>query len=192
MQTYLQTFAGPTTWEMNVSGTYFTTLQCTNPVNVRLYKGGQLLDLGSINGLLAGLEVFEVEFDRVQIDITGADVVQIGIGKGNARYNRQNAAVAVTSSKQSISAAFANSQKTVTNASAQLIAANTARQYMLIQNNDNAGIVYIGFGATAVTALTGVKILPGGSYEMPATQNSQALQAIGSIASNANIILVEG
>lgn len=191
MQTYRQTFAGAATWELNVSGQYFTTLECDNPVNVRLYKGGSMLNLGEIKGLLAGLEISEVDFDRVQVETTAADTVQIGIGNGNARYNRQNAAVAITSTLQPKSGAFSNTQKTVTTASAQLVAFNVDRQYLLIQNKDAAGDIYVRFGVAATVA-TGVKIGPGGSYEMNATQSTQAIFAIGSIASNSNVVVVEG
>lgn len=198
MQTYSQTFAGATTWTLNVPGKYFTTLACTNPINVRFYKGGKQLDLGQVSGLLAGLEVtlgeindLEAAFDRVEIDVTGADTVQVGIGNGQARYNRANASVTVVTNKQPQSSTFANAQKTVTNASAQLVAANAARQYLLIQNKDTSGSVYVTIGATATTS-NGVKIPPGGSYEMATTQTTQAINAIGDIASNANVVVVEG
>lgn len=94
MQTYTQTFAGPKTWELNVVGSYYATLTCTNNVNVRFYLGGKLLDLGEIKGLKAGLEVnlpkgeSGIAFDRVQIDATGADTITVGIGNGQARYSR--------------------------------------------------------------------------------------------------------
>lgn len=191
MQTFAQTFAAPKTWELNVTGSYFTTLQCTNPINVRFYKGGQLLDLGDIRGLLAGLEVFEVKFDRLQIDVTAADTVQIGIGNGNARYNRQNITTTITQNKQPITSGMVNAAKTVTSASAQILAAKADRQYLLVQNKDTAGNLYLAFG-TAATLANGVLIGPGGSFEMPGTQSNQAVFAIGDIASNANITTVEG
>lgn len=190
MQTIQQTFAAPTTWELNIGGQYFTTLACGYPVNVRFYKGGQLLDLGNIQGLLAGLEVSNINFDRVQIDVTAADTVMVGIGNGNARYNRQNAAVAVSSNVQPKTGSFTNGAATVTNASAILVPLNLARQYLLIQNN-GTGDVYLSFGVAATVA-AGIKVLPGGSYEMPTTQTTQNIHAIGSIASNANIVVVEG
>lgn len=87
---------------------------------------------------------------------------------------------------------FTNAQKTVTNASTQMYAANASRNYLLFQNNDATGIVYLGFGAGAVTAANGVKIPPGGFYELNSNVAQNAVQAIGSIASNANCVGVEG
>lgn len=105
MQTYTQTFAANTTWKMNVPGKYFTTLQCSLAVNVRLYKGGKKLDLGDMSQLLAGLEVGPLAnfdqpdaFDMVEVDVQAGDTVQIGIGNGLTRYNRANATVSVASS----------------------------------------------------------------------------------------------
>ena len=54
MQTFSQSFTSSTTWTLNVPGKYFTTLACSNPINVRFYKGGKQLDLGQISQLLEG------------------------------------------------------------------------------------------------------------------------------------------
>lgn len=192
MQTFKQTFASAQTWELNIVGSYFSTLQCTNPVNVRLYQGGQLLGLGNIQGLLAGLEVFDVQFDRVQIDVTGADTVQIGIGNGQARYNRINTNTTITNNRQPTTSTFANTAKTVTTASAKLIEANANRQYLLIQNKDDAGNLYLCFGDGPATVANGIKVPPGGAFEQPNTQSIQSIFAIGDTANNVNILVVEG
>ena len=195
MQTYSQTFAGSTTWTLNVPGKYFTTLACSNPINVRFYKGGKQLDLGQISQLLAGLEVTlgnisdsESAFDRIEVDVTGADTVTIGIGNGQARYNRSQGSVAVTN----VNGVFVNAQATVTNASAQIKASNINRRYLLIQNNDTSGDIYVRLDGSAATIATGVKVMAGGSYELQGFVPTGAITAIGSIASNINVVVVEG
>jgi len=197
MQTFQQTFATAKTWELNISGTYFTTLECSLSVNVRFFKGGKMLDLGEIKGLLAGLEVTLGEigqqpaFDRVQIDVQAGDTVKIGIGNGQARYNRGQASVNVLVNTQPLSALFDNQAQTVTNASAVLLAADPARQYLLVQNKDGGGSIFLSFGKAATTA-NGVRVIPGGAFELVGTQSTQAIHAIGDIASNANVTTVEG
>lgn len=210
MQTFQQTFGSATTWELNVAGSYFSTLECSQTVNVRFYLGGKQLDLGEIKGLAAGLEVaFGVgvnSFDRVQIDVQAGDTVKVGIGNGQARYNRGAANVtvmgtpSVTVANQPLvtvaqntqtRAAFANTAATVTTASAQLSAANAGRQYLLIQNKDTAGSIWINFGAAATQA-NGVKIGPGGAWESGSVTPSNAVFAIGDLANNANVVVVEG
>lgn len=197
MQTYTQTFAGAQTWQLNVPGRYFVILTCTNTLNIRFYLGGKKLDMGDITGLLAGLEVgpldpaqgFTFAFDRIEIDVTGADTVQVGIGNGAARYNRANATVTVAANKAPISNVLTN-QITVTNSASTISGASTTRQYLFIQNNDPTGTIYVSFGVAA-TALNGIKIGPGQSFEMANTQTNNLISMIGSIASNANVIMVQ-
>lgn len=198
MQTYEQTFATATTWELHVTGRYFTTLECTKPLNVRFYKGGQLLDAGEIRGLMSGLEMTlgelgdrQAAFDRVQIDVQAGDTVKVGIGNGQGRYNRGAASVTVSQNKVA-QATFANTQKTVTNASGQLLAANAARQYLIIQNKDTSGNLYVNFGAGAATVANGVRIIPGGNLELSDVVPTNAVQCIGDMASNPNVLVVEG
>lgn len=196
MQTFEQTFAGATTWRLDVPGKYFTILECTAAVNVTFFKGGKKLELGQISALLAGLEVTlgeiddpESAFDRVEVGMSGANTVKIGIGNGQARYNRSQGSVQITNFNGSV----ANTAKTVTTTSAQLVAANASRRYLLIQNKDAAGVIYVNFGAGAATTANGVKIAAGGSFSADSSFcPNTAIQAIGDIASNANVVVVEG
>ena len=195
MQTIQQTFTGAQDWEINIPGKYFTLLECTNPCSITFYKGGKKLELGEINALLAGLEVtpgeldsLEPSFDRVKIAVSAADTVKVGIGNGQARYNRSQGNVSITN----VGGGFTNSQKTVTSTSAVLLAAKPGRRYLLVQNNDPSGIIYLSFGVAATTT-NAIKIAPGGSYTVDASYcPNDAIHAIGSIASNANVVAVEG
>lgn len=170
MQTYEQNFAGATTWKMHIPGSYFTLLSCNIAVNVRFYKGGQQLALGACNAFLPGLEVGpfvkgrdgSAAFDRIEIDVGGADTVKIGIGDGSARYNRSQGSVAVTN----VNGPITDSQKSVTNADQVLLAANANRRYLMIQNNSAAGVLRLALDGTAATATKGKRIQPGQNYEM--------------------------
>lgn len=86
--------------------------------------------------------------------------------------------------------AFTNTQASITASSQAILAANSARKYLLIQNNDSAAILYVTFGATA-TAANGVKIPPGGNYELNSNIPSNSVNIIGS-AITSNVIVVEG
>jgi len=195
MQTYSQTFAGAQTWVMNIPGKYFVLLGCANPCNVRFYHGGKKLELGDITGLLAGLEVTLGElgdtqpaFERVEIDVTGADTVQIGIGNGQARYNRSQGNVAITNT----SGAVTQTAPAVTNASAQLLAAKAGRRLLMIQNKDATGNVYITLNGAAATVGNGIQIAPGSSLILDVYAPTSAINAIGDVANNPNVVVVEG
>jgi hypothetical protein len=98
----------------------------------------------------------------------------------------------ITATKLPQSGSFANTQKTVTNASAQLVGANTGRQYLCIQNKDATGNVWINFGAGAATQANGLKIGPGQPFILEGVASTQAIQAIGDLATQSNIVVVEG
>lgn len=194
MQTFEQTFTGAATWKLAVPGAYFTVLGCSNAVNVRLYKGGQLLNLGEVKGLLAGLEILpkidpglDYAFDYVEVDASAADTIKIGIGNGEARYNRSQGNVAITN----VNNALVSAQRTVTNVSAVMIAANANRRYLLIQNKDSVGNLFVAFGVVATSA-NGVRIAPGASLTIDAFCVNNSINVIGDIASNANVVSVEG
>jgi hypothetical protein len=196
MQTYTQTFAGVATWEINAPGKYFTLMSCAAECTIKLFQGGRMLDFGEIKNVLSGIEIGGqnegVEFDRVQITTSTADTVTIGIGNGQVRYNRGAASVDVTTQVPARTGAITQAAATVTNTAAALVAAKANRVYLLIQNKDATGSIWINFAGTATQA-NGVRIVPGGFFAMDAaTVSTQAISAIGDIASNANIVVVEG
>jgi len=128
-------------------------------------------------------------FDRVELTSTLTQAVSFYLSRGRVGSNVFSGAVSVT--------AFSNNgshvpaAKTVTNASAQLLAANSARKYLLIQNQDATGIIFVrGDGAAATATSACIRIGPGDVWE-PSVAPVGELRAIGDIASNANIHTIE-
>lgn len=163
----------------------------TTDISVIFYAAGK--EVARAENVGAGYaEKTGIVFDKVRIVSTAGGNVGFVSRLGNeVRYDTPpNGNVTVTSLVPT-RATGANSQKTVTNASAQLVAANPSRAYLLIQNNDATGIVYVAFGAEATVA-NGVRIAPGGSYELNCNILTGQVNAIGSIASNTNVVVVEG
>lgn len=183
--TYEVDIAANGSYQVIVGGSYFKILAATGDVDVR----SESVDIKAIG---AGQGFQKQPFKRLTItDKTGATNTVKFIVSDAEFIDSLNGTVGIDSNKAATSAAFANTANTVTNASAQLVAANTARQYLLIQNNDAAGSIFVRFGA-ASTLTTGVKIAPGGYFEWFGVVPTGAVHAIGSIASNANVVVVEG
>ncbi len=131
-------------------------------------------------------------FDRVRIGSTGGGAVAFVMRLGNdVRYDAPPQGNVQVTSLVPTRAIGSNAAATVTNASAQLVAANASRSYLLIQNKDSTGNIWINFGAAATQA-NGVRIPPGGSYELNCNILTAAVNAIGDIASNANVVVVAG
>lgn len=173
-------------YRLLVAGDYFKLMTAAGAVNVQA-------EWGELRGLLAGQGLEATPFGYlVFTDVSGAsNPVRVFVGDEKF-IDGLGGTVNVGTNAVPKSAAFSNTAKTVTNASAQLLAANAARQYLLIQNQDPSGILWIGFGAGAVTTANGVRIIPGGAYELVGVCSTQAIQAIGDIASNNKVVTVEG
>lgn len=183
---YTDTIAANAVLPRLFTGAYFNILSSTGPINVRT-------DEVNLKGLTAGQGFEKQPFKRIELtDASGATNTITYVIADEGFIAGLTGNMTISSIVPVQSGSFVNAQATVTNASAQIVAANTARKYLAIQNNDAVGIVYIGFGAAAVTSLNGIKIAPGGNFELNTVQSTQAIRAIGSIASNTNVVVVEG
>lgn len=83
-----------------------------------------------------------------------------------------------------------NTAPTITNSSTVAIATNSSRKYLQIQNNDASGTIFC-TPTAAATIANGIK-LTAGQYWAPLIAPTNAINCIGSIASNANVIVTEG
>jgi hypothetical protein len=145
------------------------------------------------NAVFTRMQVFHSDGADQQIIITVSEGSKFNGAKisGVIALDATTLAALETITPEPVRAVGSNVQKTVTSASASMVAANATRKYLLIQNNDTTGHIYINFGAAATTA-NGVKIAAGGSFELNSNILTAQIFAIGSIASNANIVVIEG
>lgn len=169
---------------------FFRLMAATGTVVIDYYRNGALVAEAENVGAGYAERFMNDGFDRVAITSATAQTIQIAMRLGNEVFYDTPPVgnVAVTN----VSGAFTNTQATVTNASTTIDAASPARRYLLIQNNDATGDIYVRLDGGVATTLTGVKIPAGGSYELTGYVPTGAITAIGSIASNANVVIVEG
>ena len=184
-KTYTLTIAANSVNRLLIQGEYFKILSATNAVSV---TG----DFGVLDDLIAGQGLESTPFQWLVLNnkTASANTIKILIGDQNF-VDGMSGSIAISANVQTISGLFTNAAATVTNASAQLLAANPLRQYLMIQNNDTAGTIFIEFGSAA-TLTKGIRVGPLEAYEMSNAQSSQAIFAIGSIASNTKIVTVQG
>lgn len=182
------TITAGATVEFSEQADFFRLMAASSAVDVFFYERGA--EVSRAEGVSGGYaETFDRRYDRVTIKSAVTQTIQYVSRLGNrVQYDTPpNGNVTVTN----VNGAFANSAKTITNADGLLLAANAARRYLLIQNNDLAGVIYIRLDGGTATAATGARIGPGGSLEIQGYAPSGAIRAIGDIASNANIVVVE-
>lgn len=182
------TFTAGQTQEWFGVGDFFRLLDSTGPVTVEyFFKGREIAE--AINVFAGYGERFDRKFDRIRIISPTAQTIQFVTRDGaDVRYDRSAGNVAITN----VNGAFTQAQATVTNASAQLLAARDNRRYLLIQNKDATNDIWINLTGAAATTANGLLIPAGGSIELQGFVCTGAVNAIGSIASNANIVIVEG
>lgn len=163
-----------------VAGEKFIVRQTTGPVNVRWERGyltNQVDGQGYNTGPVSWLSLT----NDGAATITGI----VLMADEDAIDNRIAGTVSVRNG-----ATFVNSAPAVGIASAQLVAANAARTYLLMQNNHATSTVSINFSGAATMA-NGLLIRPGGYWESPVSVPIGAINAIADVA-NASFIVIEG
>ncbi len=182
---YTETIAAGQTSRRLFSGAYFKIISATGALNVRT-------DVVNLTALVSGQGFEKAPFTFLELtDASGASNTIRYTVATEGFLDGITGAMQITSQVPVQSGSFANSQKTVTNASAILVAANSARKYLLIQNQHATGNLYLQFGGAASIG-PAIKVSPGGNYELNAVQSTQAIHAIGDVASNAAVVVVEG
>lgn len=167
---------------------FFRLLEAPAPVTVRFYRSGaEVASAEEIQGGYA--EQFGGGFDRFTVESATAQVVQFVARLGNrVQYDIAPTGEVVV---VNTGGAFSQVQHEVTTAAANLLGANPARRYLLIQNKALAGDVFVNLAGVA-TAGNGLLIVPGASLELSGYVCTGAVSAIGSVASNPDVVVVEG
>lgn len=173
------------TLEFYETGDFFRLLECNNQVTVRFYHLGA--ELVNAEGISEGYaEKFAEQFTSIKITSDTTQTLQFVVRNGNTvSYDAPPVGAA-------LNGAFTQANVTVTNASTKLKAGNASRRYLFIQNNDASGDIYITLDGSAATTAKGIKIAAGNAYELQGFVTNGEIYALGSIASNANVVIVEG
>lgn len=172
------------TLQFHEEADFFRVLEAGAPLDIYFYRNGA--EVGRAENVGAGYsEKFAQSFDKIVLHSEVSNAISTVTRLGNTVTYDQPPNGAVNGS-------FEQTQETVTTASATLLAANTARRYLLIQNKDAAGDIYIRLDGVAATVDNGLKIEAGGALELDNFVATGEITAIGSIASNANVIAIEG
>lgn len=173
------------------AGNFFRLLNAASAVNVDFYKNGA--EIADAYGITGGYgESFAQQFDRITLTSPSTQTIQFVTRLGNnVSYDAPPSGNVVVTSLAPSRAAATQAAGTVTTASAQLVAAKSNRTYLLIQNKDVSGKIWLNLAGAAATQANGVLIPPGGSYELNCNILTGAVFAIGDIASNPNIVIVE-
>lgn len=140
--------------------------------------------------LLTGifLAIFSLNSYSQQAPIRGE--VSPGVYE-NLKSTNQALNVAITATAAaSVSTTWTQSAPTVTSTSSTLLAANANRKLLVVQNNSATGTIYLAFDEAATVAK--LALAPGQSVWVSNSVPVSSVTAIGSIASNANVVVISG
>lgn len=101
-----------------------------------------------------------------------------------------NATIAITD-QPPVRFSGTSQQHTATTTSGQIVPANAARKFIMIQNKDTALDIYLGFGVAATTA-NGFLLKAGASMTLDAAVSTNAINSICPGGTNANIVHLWG
>lgn len=170
---------------------FFRLLDADGPVSVVFYSNGK--EVARAEQIGEGYaEHFDGgrEFDRVVITSATAQAIAFVTRYGaRVSYDKAPTGGTVLVGQQG---AMTQAAANVTNASAQLLADKATRRFLMVQNNHATASVFLNLAGAAATVAAGVKLGPGGSLLLDNFVPSAAIFAIGDIASNTAVVVVEG
>lgn len=167
-----------------VAGDYFKILAATGNVRVDA-------EWGSLDYLVAGQGLEDTPFSFLLLTDKSGSPNTVRLVIGDERFIDGSLGSVSIGSARAVTTAMASAAPAVGIASAQLVAANTGRQYLLVQNQHATGTIWINpAGGAAVAGAGCIKLGPGGSWE-PLAQPTGQVNAIGDVA-NALVTVITG
>lgn len=176
------------TEEISVPGSYVRVDNALVPVIIETRDGQNKVTLREGNAVK-----LENGFDGLRISHASGieqNILLYVSDQGEIEANN----IAGTVSVDNWQGPFTQGRVSLTNANQAIVAANAARRYLLIQNNDASAIMRINLAGVAATAAQGIRLEAGESLELVGFQSTAAINAIMETASAAadNVEIVEG
>ena len=190
MSQIIEIMPAAATKRFDVAGRFFRLVSAVGAVNIEFFRDKRRIN-ETVHGVTTGF-YFRGEFDAFEVYSAGGDSLNMITSMGEVGYS-DSVTVAGGSVAIAPETGVTQAAATVTNASAVLNAANPGRTFLAVQNKSSSGTIYINLTGGAATVANGIEIPPKGYWESPAhfcpTGN---ITAIGSIANNPDVVVVEG
>lgn len=176
-----------------IGGNYFEIVDAVSAIDVVL-TALETQQEDSMRGALAG-SYAKTQFSNFSITSAAAQTIRVLVSSREGGTRRLSGSVTVTNdlnvTVKNTAGAFTQSEPAITNAASTPIAANAARRYLLVQNNDNTANLRVTLDGSVPTAAHGIKITPGGSLELAGFVPTGAVKVIAD-QPTAVVTVVEG
>lgn len=160
LQTFYQVFGAGQVIAWNVRAANFRLLD-GDAVDVSFFLNGAIV--GVAKQVDSGFYLkSDAVFDKVEISSAAAQTVKFTAGSAEAGAA---SAVSISGDVSTVgkNAAFVHSGPAVIPVSSQVLAANPARRFLLIQNNDASATVFLNLSGGVASLNNGLKLSPGAS-----------------------------
>lgn len=159
--------------QLELVGNYFHLLESTGGVDIDFVQNQAII--GTAKDMEFGFFAKPAGgFTALGFTSATGQTIKITVGMGDGGYNRTTGSVQISGNQ----GAFAQGRVSLTNVNQQIIAANAARKYLLIQNNDAAAVMRVMLDGNAATPTNGMRIQAGGTLELSGYQSSAAINCI--------------
>lgn len=175
--------------DIGVSGDYVRIKSASVPVRIEAENGQ--VDATIEEGDALNLK----PFTRLRVSHADAaeQTITLLIGNGTSSDSARVGGSIAVAELPAVAVAMTQTANAVGVASAQLVAANAARRFLLIQNTDAAANVFLNVAGAAAVLNQGVKLSPGASVLFDVATPGGAVFAIASAATAAGaVVVVEG
>lgn len=187
MSYFSNAIAASQTWEVWQTGKFFRMLASSGACRVEFFSNGSLQSV--VDNVQGGFwRESDETFDRVRVtDMSGgSNTVEIVTDMAKIGYDRLSISGAVVVEPTRSASGLIATTAIVTTISSVLRTSEAHRKWLMIQNRDAVGNIYVVFGNVATIA-TGIKIGPGQTWESGLICPTASVQAIGDVASNPNV-----
>lgn len=192
-----QAITAGTWFEYYEQGDFFRILtdSASTTFDVEFYNAGK--EVVEAVGVKAGYSERFIGggFDRIKIRATADSSVQFVIRLGNvvgydiAPTGQISGTVAVNGVTNAGS--FTHAAVSVGSGGNSIAAAKPGRKYLMIQNRDPVGVIWVKLDGSAGFLVRGVKLEPGDSFELSNVCPQGVIHGIGDIAVNNNVLVIE-
>lgn len=179
-----QTIAAGASLRVERFANFFLLAETDAPVSVALYRNGT--EFLSVEKTKAG-DKFRSNDGMTAAKITNPNASPVEV----VFFMAQGDTDVQVGDANSRRGALTTTAHEVTNADAELVAADAKLKTVEIQNNHATAAIYLATGSGPVTTTNGVKVGAGDCYTYPIAPTN-GVRAIGDVASNTQIIVVKG
>lgn len=174
MRPYLIKIKPDSTEEIAVTGRYIRVDDSAVPVVIETRDGQNKVTLSEGNAV----KVAPFSGVRISHESASEQIIRLYISDQGEIESSNIAGLVSVDNLAADQGAFTQGRVSLTNANQPLLAANPARRFLMLQNNDAAAVMRFTLDGNPATASNGFRLQPGDSFDLQGYQATGAINAM--------------